>query len=923
MKRKLIFLISFLLIIGASIGGFFYYMSQQETSYNPINAIPVDAAMFLKINDFKDVLDHMNQENNFWQKLVRTESLSSFHAKINHLQDHIHKYDNLSSIVSKYPLYISFHKLGKKDVRSLYYINAPNLLSQKLIQTFFNKLYNENQVSFSKRTYNGTNLYQAQISSTKKIYYTLKKGLFIASKSSILLEKAIRQTGTDFSFLSQKGFKKVYNAAGNFVDANIYVNYKNISEVISPLLSYPYNRVVKTGSPFGDWAEFDIKIQDNTLFLNGFTYARDSVERYTNLFKNIKPQKTDMTSVIPANAPSFLIFGITDLQTFHNNLKEYLQYTSSYSSYDYNIEKLEKTYDINLIQTVNSFLGSEIGLVFSGQNDQSTQPLMICETKSKTLTKRALTKIIEIAAKKENKDYSDYINTWSIDKSSPHKIYKMPVEDLPQLLFGSTFKDASSRYFTFYNNYLVFGNSISDLSKYLHINILQKTINNVPAYKNAAQYISSSSNFFYYLNIQHAQNFLPHFLGNTLIQELENNLDVYRSFSPIIFQFSKEGSMFYNNICIPYTTKARKQANTEWERMLDTTMNFKPFFFVNHYTKEKEIFVQDMSNTIYLINKEGRILWQRPLNEKIMSKIFMIDYYDNSKNQLLFNTKHRIHCIARNGNDVADYPIRLRSPATNGMNLFTYDNNKRRIFIATENHRVYDYNLEGDILEGWEFKKTETDVTTKIQHFKIDTKDYIVFADNNRIYILNRRGHERIKPETFFRKAKHSRFFLDEHNPKAKPRFVTTDNSGTVQYIYQNGTVEQDSIKEYSPSHYFMCKDVNTDGYKDYIYVDKNKLEVFNQNKKKLFTHSFEANITKRPDYYIFSYRNKKIGIVSDQKNKIYLFNSDGSLYDGFPLQGATRFTIGPFTPQNQNYNLVVGNNNMFLYNYSLNASSN
>src|SRR5690606_30041639 len=111
----------------------------------------------------------------------------------------------------------------------------------------------------------------------------------------------------------------------------------------------------------------------------------------------------------------------------------------------------------------------------------------------------------------------------------------------------------------------------------------------------------------------------------------------------------------------------REESKTQWETLLDTTAGIKPFFFTNHITGAKEIFIQDLKNNAYLINSAGRVLWKVPVRERIAGNVFMIDYFRNGKLQLLFAGENYIHLLDRNGNYVERYPVELRSPAANGL----------------------------------------------------------------------------------------------------------------------------------------------------------------------------------------------------------------------------------------------------------------
>lgn len=69
-------------------------------------------------------------------------------------------------------------------------------------------------------------------------------------------------------------------------------------------------------------------------------------------------------------------------------------------------------------------------------------------------------------------------------------------------------------------------------------------------------------------------------------------------------------------------------------------------------------------------------MWKVALGEKIIGNVFMIDYYRNGKNQLLFSGKNDLHLLDRNGNYVERYPVKLRSPGSGPLALFDYDNNQ-------------------------------------------------------------------------------------------------------------------------------------------------------------------------------------------------------------------------------------------------------
>ncbi len=111
---------------------------------------------------------------------------------------------------------------------------------------------------------------------------------------------------------------------------------------------------------------------------------------------------------------------------------------------------------------------------------------------------------------------------------------------------------------------------------------------------------------------------------------------------------------------------------------------------------------------------------------------------------------------------------------------------------------------------------------------------------------------------------------------------------------------------------------MDKDGIKEFIFADGNELNVLHQDGERLFSYRVREKIGVMPDIYKFSASDIKIGITDQPRNRIYLINSDGSLYEGFPLEGSTRFSIGYFAGSDSRFNLIVGSANNFLYNYSI-----
>jgi hypothetical protein len=360
-----------------------------------------------------------------------------------------------------------------------------------------------------------------------------------------------------------------------------------------------------------------------------------------------------------------------------------------------------------------------------------------------------------------------------------------------------------------------------------------------------------------------------------------------------------------------------EESATEWETLLDTTAAIKPFFFTNHITGGKEIFIQDLKNNAYLINSAGRVLWKVPLKERITSTVYMIDYYRNGKYQLLFSGRNNIHLLDRNGNYVERYPVRLRSPSTNSLAVFDYDNNGNyRLVIAGEDKMIYSYEKNGSVVKGWKPPRTAGVVASEIVYYRVSGKDFIIAADESSLYFLDRYGNIRLKLKDAVTKARNSTIRLA---PGSGSYLVCSAPDGTVQNIYLDGSVTKFSMGTFSGDHCFDFFDIDGDGFGEYIFIDKGILYLYDNDRKEMFRREFNSDELGGPINFVFSTADRKIGVFDVTRNLIYLIDSKGSIMDGFPLRGASMFSIGKLS-SNNDFHLIVGGTDRFLYNYRLNT---
>jgi WD40 repeat protein len=297
----------------------------------------------------------------------------------------------------------------------------------------------------------------------------------------------------------------------------------------------------------------------------------------------------------------------------------------------------------------------------------------------------------------------------------------------------------------------------------------------------------------------------------------------------------------------------------------------------------------------------------------------MVDYYSNGKNQLLFSGKNYLHLLDRNGNYVERYPIKLRSPASGPPALFDYDNNQEyRLIIPGEDKLIYEYDIRGNVVKGWKPFRTNGIVRAEVRFFRVSGKDYIVASDNNTVYFLDRTGNIKLRLKEPVSRARGSEIRLTQG---ADQMLVFSSPEGVLQFVSFDGTVKKVELNKFSVDHTFDFFDVEGDGFGEYIFIDKGILYLYDHNKSEIFRRDFNTDQLSGPINFIFSASDRKIGVFDNRKKLIYLIDKKGNNMKGFPLRGASMFSIGKFSEKNE-FHLIVGGENNFLYDYKVSTQN-
>ncbi|MCX6236838.1 MAG: hypothetical protein NTY07_04630 [Bacteroidia bacterium] len=677
---------------------------------------------------------------------------------------------------------------------------------------------------------------------------------------------------------------------------------------------------MKGSSLLAEWSEIDLTQKKEELLFNGFSFTGDSLNNYLGIFLHQKPDSFKLAEVFPAETSFFLSYMISNNLRFFQDYENLLVRNKEHKEYKNSLDEINSLYGVDLQKIVIDNLDGAAAMVFTRPDPVMPHEnrFLVFRVGSGSKMENTMIPLTKLPGSNGKRDLSGNSSMYKIDKETVFKIYKTPVNDFGKRVFGEVFADVVTNYFTFYDNCLIMSASYESLGQFLRANVLQETLGNDQTYHEFTTGLSDHLNFYLWSSPGRSLPFFKETFNAGLYQGIENEITEFQKIESVGWQIGVENGMVYNMARLKYNPEVRESPTSViWKSHLGNPVINKPQFVINPSDKmRREIVVQDSDHNFLLISNEGRVLWKIKLSGPIRSEVFQLDCFRDGKLQYFFSTDEALHLIEHGGNYVQHYPLALRSLATNGVTVVDYDhNNDYRFFIACKDHKVYLYDKKGNIVTGWTPAKTEHDVIQPVQFFRVENKDYIVFADKNRGYILDRKGKTRVAIKGDIHYSR-NRFTLEPGSEKKRARLVTTDSKGEIVSIGFDGSVKKFSTGQFSPDHYFIYDDFDSDKKRDYIFLDGDSLIVYNQSANQMFMRKFNHSIGLPPELFTFPDKSRKIGIADTSENRIYIFNPDGSIFKGFPLEGNSRFTLGFTGSGNSQFNLITGTLESYLYNY-------
>ncbi|MEP5254726.1 MAG: ribonuclease HII [Winogradskyella arenosi] len=561
-----------------------------------------------------------------------------------------------------------------------------------------------------------------------------------------------------------------------------------------------------------NYTVLDFTPHNKGLSYHGILTAKDSIANFMDRFNFTIPQKINTPQIAPKATKSLLSITYDDFSVFLKN---------------------------NSSKELNSNHEPPTFLNFTNEIARTDEALILHSLDPKLL--------IEAIEEKSHLETFRDLDVFNFENPDFFKTILNPF---------ITFEEA--KYFAVFENFVIFTAEPEALKSILVNALNRQTLSNSEAFISMQTQLSDEASLFIYKDSDALSSYLDASLKGydaNAVQFIHE--DHYTHVHGIIQKFKKRSAT--NSVNEAFTTS------------LEHPLIMAPQVVKNHITKAHDIVAQDTNNILYLISNTGNILWKKQLQGQILGAIEQIDMYKNGRLQLAFATENRVYVLDRNGNDVSPFPLKFNDPITQPLSVFDYDKRKAYRLLVTQGKHLLMYNAKGESIKGFNYKNNSAALKTQPQHYRIGTKDYIVFAAGKDLKILNRQGQNRINLKEGFQ-------FSDNTIYLYQNKFTTTNTLGQLVQVNTRGTITRENLNL-------------TD--KHNLSTTSKTMVTLNENKLTIKSRTIDLDYGDYTAPRIF-YLNDKIYITTTDKQakKVYLFDSQAKPIPNFPVFGVGAATL-------------------------------
>jgi hypothetical protein len=702
------------------------------------------------------------------------------------------------------------------------------------------------------------------------------------------------------------GFKTIASTTGQKVDANIFIHLPYFSLALYKIGSEELRDRLVSFARFADWSGLDLLIQKDQLVLTGYTLAPDSALHILALESGQQPQPVSMLNELPGHTQSVILFTFSDYPKYFSRWNHQGQQGELSLSSSPPLEFLNNKYRAYIPGFFVPWIGNQIGRcdITPGGAEEKAFRMTVIQTRNSDSARVNLLKLSRLTGMK--------------DDSVRYKgktIFRATTTEFINAFLSPLLPPEPVNYFLIHKDLIFLTDDQSQLKWYIDQLDTHSLLTQSKAFVEVSENISDIANVFYFCKSGQAAGQIPLLLSENLRPYILPIADSLKKFQTVSVQLTNQDGMFYTHIVLRFNPSISEEGPMIWQAALDTLVSGSPQIIRDHLSGGSAVLVTDTNTFLYKFSQDGKLIWKQKLYGRILGTVHDITLNGQDSLFYIFNTENHLYMVRSDGVLADRFPMKFPVRATSGLALVDYDGSRNyRIIIAFRNKKIYNFNLSGEMVEGWQAPETREEVNEPVKHIIAGQKDYlIVRGREGELLITDRQGQRRITPEKRFSKSPLSTVYLNRTNSKGI--FLTSDLEGRLVYLKENGRSSRVTFGQFSPLHNFLYEDITGDTHPDFIFFDRNTLYYYDRFIRLKYFYTLRHDVSS-PLLFETSNGLTLIGFVSTSTNEVFLFDRQGLVETAPGIRGTTPFDIGILDSPGT-LSLVIGSGR-FIKNFRL-----
>ncbi len=824
-----------LLLIVASIWYFKFYKKPSNSSLTGL--VPLSSVGIINSTNPERTIDDLSKYA-WWNSLQEIPFFKNSLDQLQIIQGLIDD-QQLQSKLNQLEHTISLHITANDQIETLHFVSSNTFSwSQEAISQTIKLIWPKEEPKVSERTYEGLTLKELKLGGQNYAFIIISDYL-IYSTNAILVEDVIRTALGITASLFDSG-KEQLNANGGL---SLILNTSKLDDL------------------------------ERVFFLNSKKSNGEALEGLLNLEMNASEGLINFNGLIRPTSGKAVKkeIGLNEKDYLPNELSNV-----SVSALPTSVKTGNELENFDLEAFLNLHQGSitEIEMDAGGQEKQMA---IVATIDNRELVQSQLDRLsLDLSRNQNDTLYQEVFMNAAITFLNK--------KEITTDFYGAGASAFEQCYYAVYNNVLVLGESVDIVKLILKEYDDENTWGKIVTRRRFLDDLIQETVHTRLINFQFSVDALKEDLKpkwKTFFEERQQLLDLI---DLVVFQMTSSGNGYYTSTQVSLnpltksvtdvvsTPKESDNLNLVSNAFSDLPITSRPYVVRNHNDGGQEIFFQDANNDVYLISKEGTLVWKKSIGQKINGSVNQIDFYNNRKLQYLFVTDSAIHLMDRNGDNVENFPrpINTELPLLNATPV-DYDNSKRYRYLTYDRRgNAYLFDKNGGVLEGWNPRRGGVTLADLPKHIRVRGKDCFVFVrQDGTIELTNRRGelYEGFPFKVGKRLAGDVKL---SKGPDFNRTLITVSSiDGQQLSINLNGTVQARS-QLFKPSVESKFELISDKLGTDHIVIRKDSRGTvfFDSKGEELFSSELVLEDADKVSFYNF--RNE---------SEIYLINAGGQLH--------------------------------------------